>query len=298
MKKIKILLTGANGQLGLSLVHLPALTDKVLWISTDFQELDITNDLAVNEFIRINAPDYLINCAAYTAVNQAEKEYDKAYQINAIGAENLATAAKSAGIPLIHISTDYVFSGQTCKPYCETDLPDPKSVYGKTKLAGEQAILRIGGPAIIIRTSWLYSEFGNNFVLTMMNLGKSKESIGVVADQTGSPTYAGDLAAALMEVIDYDVQHPGWLTQPEVFHFCNTGIASWFDLAKAIMELADLPCQVNPLSTEEYPSIAPRPAFSVLDTKKFRTFFGAEIPYWRTSVNLCIQKLRPWERQK
>lgn len=284
------MLTGANGQLGQALMHLPGLTEKVQWIPTDIPELDITDFLSVDSFIRRNSPDYIINCAAYTAVDLAEKEYDKALMINAKGPENLAIAAKSAGIPLIHISTDYVFSGKSWKPYAETDEPDPQGVYGKTKLAGEEALFRTGGKIVIVRTSWLYSEYGKNFFLTMLRLGKEKESIGVVSDQIGSPTYAGDLATGLMKIVDYDGRHPGWLNQPDVYHFCNSGIASWYDLSKAIMDISGLACEVNPLSTEQFPLPAPRPAWSVLDTKKFRNAFWPGIPYWRTSVNCCFEK--------
>ena len=185
-------------------MHLPDLSAKVEWIPTDYLELDITDYRAVDLFFSKASPDFIVNCAAYTAVDLAEKEYAKALLINAGGPENLAIAAKSASIPFIHISTDYVFSGESRKPYTETDEPDPRSAYGKTKLAGEQALYKIGGKVIILRTSWLFSEYGKNFFLTMLKLGHDRESIGVVADQTGSPTYAGDLAAGLMKVVAYE----------------------------------------------------------------------------------------------
>jgi len=287
---MKILLTGANGQLGQSLMNLPALSGKTEWIPTDYLELDITDKLAVDSFIECNAPDYIINCAAYTAVDLAEQEPGKALLINSTGPENLAVSAKKRGIPLIHISTDYVFSGQGWKPYSETDEPNPQSAYGRSKLAGEQALLETGGKVIIVRTSWLYSEYGKNFFLTMLRLGKEKDSIGVVADQIGSPTYAGDLASGLMKILEYDRQNPEWTDHPGIFHFCNTGTASWFDLSRAIMEIAGLRCEVRPLSTDQYPLPAPRPAYSVLDTKKFRNIFWPEIPYWRTSVHSCLEK--------
>jgi dTDP-4-dehydrorhamnose reductase len=290
MKKLKILLTGANGQLGHCLMNLAGLSDRVDWVPTDYEELDITNRQDVLNFVHSYSPDYIINCAAYTAVDQAEKEYDKALKINADGPENLAIAAKSADIPFIHISTDYVFSGQSYQPYKETDKPDPQGAYGKTKLAGEEVLLKTGGKIIIVRTSWLYSEFGKNFFLTMLRLGKDKESIGVVADQIGSPTYAGDLAEGLMKIVEYDNLHDGWIKEPEIYHFCNTGVASWFDLSMAIMETGGLPCQVKPLSTEQYPLPAPRPAYSILDTAKFRNIFWPEIPYWRSSLLSCYEK--------
>ncbi len=289
MKKLKILITGANGQLGQSLLHLHGHSDQIEWIPTDYQELDITNRQAVMKHAELLLPDFIINCAAYTAVDQAELEYEKAIKINSDGPENLALAAKQLDIPLIHISTDYVFSGQGWQPYLETDTPNPLSAYGKSKLIGEQALQKVGGKVIILRTSWLYSEFGKNFFLTMLRLGKDKESIGVVADQIGSPTYAGDLAAGIIKVIDYHITNPNWISQPEIFHFSNTGVASWYDLSIAIMEIAELPCQVLPLRTEQYPLPAPRPAYSILNTKKFKDFFGLEIPYWRTSVNCCYK---------
>ncbi len=289
MKNIHILLTGAKGQLGLSLLALPGLSDKVDWMVTDYEELNITNRKEVLDFVRQRLPDYIINCAAYTAVDQAEHEYERALLINADGPENLALAAREADIPFIHISTDYVFSGKSYKPYIETDQPDPQGAYGRTKLAGEDVVLKTGGKSILVRTSWLYSEFGKNFFLTMLRLGKEKESIGVVADQIGSPTYAGDLAAGLMKIVEYDQEHPGWITQPEIYHFCNTGIASWFDLSSAIMEIGGFACKVKPLTTEQYPLPAPRPAYSVMDTGKFKTAFWTEIPYWRSALKRCFE---------
>ena len=174
----------------------------------------------------------------------------------------------------------------------EVDPADPQSVYGKTKYAGEQAILQTGGKAIIVRTSWLYSEYGKNFFLTMVRLGSTKEAIGVVADQVGSPTFAGDLAVGLVKIVHNHFQHPDWIHQPEIFHFCNAGVASWYDFSTAIMEAAGLNCKVNPLSTEQYPSPTPRPYYSVLNTQKFRSTFLSEIPHWRTSVPLCLEKYK------
>lgn len=290
MCKLKILLTGVNGQLGQALLNLPGITDNVDWIPTDYEELDITKSQEVLDFIHRYSPDFIINCAAYTAVDHAEQEYAKALQINANGPENLAIAAKSADIPLIHISTDYVFSGQNWKPYTESDQPNPLSAYGKSKYEGEQALLKTGGKVIIVRTSWLYSEYGRNFFLTMLRLGKEKDSIGVVYDQIGSPTYAGDLAEGLMKIVAFVNQHPGWLNRPDIYHFCNTGVSSWFDFSCAIMEVSGLSCKVKPIATDQYPLPAPRPAFSILDTKKFRETFWPDIPYWRTSLYCCFEK--------
>jgi len=289
VKTLKILLTGANGQLGQALMHLTGFSDSVQWIATDFNELDITDQQAVNSFINKTHPDYIINCAAFTAVDLAEKETEKAFQINAIGPRNLAIAAKQENLPLIHISTDYVFSGRSQVPYREADEPDPQSEYGKTKWAGELELIKTGGKVIIVRTSWLFSEYGKNFFLTMLRLGSEKSSIGVVADQFGSPTYAGDLATGLMKIVEYDLRNTGWIRQPEIFHFCNSGKASWYELSRAIMETAGLSCEVLPLTTDQYPVMAPRPPYSILDTKKFRTIFWPDIPEWRTGVNSCYE---------
>lgn len=293
--KYKILLTGANGQLGQALLNLQDHTDVVEWIATDYSELDITDQHAADSFIERTQPDFIINCAAFTAVDLAEKEYDRALMINARGPENLAAAAKLTGIPFIHISTDYVFSGENWKPYCETDTPDPRSAYGRTKLAGEQALLKTGGKIMIVRTSWLYSEYGKNFFLTMLRLGQEKASIGVVADQIGGPTYAGDLARGLMKMIAHLSRNPEAFEEPEIFHFCNAGTASWYDFATAIMEISGLPCLVNPLNTDQYPLPAPRPAYSIMDTGKFRKYFWPDIPYWRTSLYSCF-KNSTWKR--
>jgi dTDP-4-dehydrorhamnose reductase len=286
----RILITGANGQLGQSLMTLPVSDQEIVWIATDFPELDITDKHAVTERIRIEHPDVVVNCAAFTAVDLAEKEQEKAMQINAGGPGILARESKAAGIPFIHISTDYVFTGQGCLPYQEDDPTGPQSFYGKTKLAGEEEIIATGS-GIILRTSWLYSEFGKNFLLTMLRLGREKEQIGVVCDQVGSPTYAGDLARAILAVglkVCSEIYKP---VPTRVYHFCNLGVASWFDFASVIMLKAGLPCRVNPLRTEEYPLPAARPAYSVLDTRKFRDEFSFQIPYWQISLDTCLKKL-------
>lgn len=298
MNKTTILITGANGQLGQALQVCKELEGQINWLATDYSELDITSRSAVDQFVSEHQPDYIINCAAYTAVDQAEKEFDRALAINSDGPANLAAAANSAGIPLIHISTDYVFNGRAVKPYTETDIPAPESAYGRSKLAGEQALLAAGGKMIIIRTSWLYSEYGKNFLLTMLRLGKEKESIGVVYDQVGSPTYAGDLATGILKVVSHDLAHPGWIEHPEIFHFSNTGVASWYDMALYIIESSGSLCKVKPILTAEYPLPAPRPAYSILDTRKFRDFFWKEIPYWRSSVTWCLLNYRESQAPK
>jgi dTDP-4-dehydrorhamnose reductase len=290
VRTTRILITGANGQLGQALLGLPGLSGGIEWIATDYNELDITSAADVKAFAGREGPDFILNCAAYTAVDLAEKEPKKAFLINAEGPRILAIAARDTGIPLIHISTDYVFSGNSWTPYKETDATDPKSAYGKSKLAGEQAILEIGGRSVIIRTSWLYSEFGKNFFLTMLRLGKEKETIGVVCDQIGGPTYAGDLAGAMMTMVNAFHANQDWLTKPEIVHYCNAGVASWYDLSVAIMEIAGLPCKVKPISTSDYPLPAPRPAYSLMDTSRYRGLSGKDVPHWRESLADCYEK--------
>jgi dTDP-4-dehydrorhamnose reductase len=286
----RILITGANGQLGRALLKHPGVAGRWEWIPTDYAELDITSGEAVNEFLEKHQPGAIINCAAYTAVDRAEAEYEKALAVNASGPGNLAIGARRHSIPLIHISTDYVFSGENARPYRESDPPDPRSAYGRSKLEGENAIRSTGGRAIIIRTSWLYSETGKNFFLKMLQLGAIQEEIGVVCDQTGSPTYAGDLASGIIRILEFEAAHPGWPDEPLLFHFSNTGTASWFDFAMQVAETAGLSSRIIPIRSDEYPLPAPRPAFSVMDNRLFRDFFHYDIPYWRSSVECCFEK--------
>ena len=288
---MKVLITGANGQLGRSLLVAPVNAGEFTWIPTDYPELDITDTSAIEHWFDKVSPDVMINCAAYTAVDQAEKEPEKARKINAAGPWMLALSAKKAGIPFIHLSTDYVFPGTNRVPYRETDTPGPLSVYGRTKLEGEQAVIQAAGPSIILRTSWLYSEFGKNFVLTMLRLGRERDQLGVVMDQIGSPTYARDLANAIITLLKNLRDRPEVLTSPSIYHFCNTGEASWFDFAKEIFNYSGLSCQVMPLRTEQYPQPAPRPAYSVLDTSRFREEFGVLIPDWKTSLVKCLDTI-------
>lgn len=284
----RVLITGANGQLGHALIKTAEKYPDFKLICTDLPEFDITDAGITHNFIATHKPDYIVNCAAYTAVDQAENELDKAMLINGKGPEILATAAKRLDIPLIHLSTDFVFAGKQSYPYKEKDTPGPLSAYGKTKLAGEEAVIRSGGRSVIIRTSWLYSEYGQNFVRTMLRLGREKPSINVVIDQVGSPTYAGDLAGGLFSVLEHFMGDPGWLVKPEIFHFSNKGVASWFDLAVEIMHLAKLPCEVKPTLSENYLQKAKRPEYSVLDSSRFEEKFTVEIPPWRESLAYCI----------
>jgi len=272
------LITGANGQLGSSL-------RKLLGTSAIFcghEKLDITNADAVQAFFRGKKIDGIVNCAAYTAVDKAESDAVSAKKINELGAKNLA----KTGVPIVHISTDYVFAGTACRPYVETDETCPRSVYGATKLAGERAVLENAETAIVIRTSWLYSEFGNNFVKTMRRLGVTRERLGVVFDQTGTPTYAHDLASAIVKIL------PQISTgMREIYHFSNEGVCSWFDLAKAVMEEFSLPCEVAPIETTDYPTPAARPQYSVLNKGKIKKAFGLKIDHWRDALKRCVAEI-------
>lgn len=273
----KILITGAKGQLGTELAKL--LPDAVL---TDVAELDITNFSEVQNFLKENKIGTIINCAAYTAVDKAEDDIELATKINVIGPENLS----KTGCKVIHVSTDYVFDGLGHKPYTPTDETNPISVYGKTKRAGELAVLENASSAIIIRTAWLYSPYGNNFVKTMQRLGAEKESLNVVADQVGSPTYAGDLAKAITEIIP---QVKGG--QRGVYHFTNEGVCSWYDFAKKIMELSQLNCTVNPIPSSAYPTKATRPFYSVLSKETIKNDFGIKIAHWENGLKRCLKEM-------
>jgi len=281
-----ILITGANGQLGCELQKLIPLYPQFRFFPTDVDTLDLCNKQAIESFVDKNNVDYIINCAAYTAVDKAEDDVDLCYLINRDAVQNLAEAA-SGKSKIIHISTDYVFDGTSDKPLRETDKTNPQSVYGKSKLEGEQILLQTSPESIIIRTAWLYSSFGNNFVKTMIRLGKEKESLNVVSDQTGTPTYSADLAKAILHIIEEseknNVFHSG------IYHYSNEGICSWYDFCLKIHELADIKtCKVNPVSTAEYPTKAVRPVYSVLDKTKIKDTFNLKIPYWEESLEVCL----------
>ena len=272
------LVVGANGQLGNEL-HL-LLKNKAEYVDKD--ELDITDKQAVLNFVKPEKYQAIINCAAYTAVDKAEDDKDMAYKINVNGPENLALT----GVPLVHISTDYVFDGKSCVPYKEDDKPNPKSVYGSTKLAGEQAVMKIADTAIIIRTAWLYSEFGNNFVKTMRRLGAERESLNVVFDQVGTPTYAKDLAQAIVDILSHIKTG-----DKEIYHFSNEGVCSWYDFAVAIMKKSDLKCRVLPIESSQYPTRAVRPFYSVLNKNKIKTKYGIKNRHWREALQECIKNM-------
>lgn len=276
----KILVTGASGQLGSEIKELSKGSEDTFFF-TDVAELDILSPEAVNGYIKENAVDVVINCAAYTNVDRAEQDLFSADMINNIGVKNIAEACRENGATLIHISTDYVYDGKKHTPYTETDDTNPLSVYGKTKLAGEQQAWVSKCKSVIIRTSWLYSAYGNNFVKTMLRVGEENGIVNVIFDQTGTPTNAEDLARAILEMIPEILKEP---RHGEVFHYSNEGVASWYDFAKAIMTVFEVNCEVVPILSAEYKQMAERPAYSVLDKSRIKTEFGLYIPHWYESL--------------
>lgn len=282
---MNILVTGCNGQLGNEIQLLEKENPQHCFFNTDVEELDITDQLAVEQFVAQNKIEGIINCAAYTAVDKAESNKELCTSLNTVAPAYLAAAIDKRNGWMIHISTDYVFDGTKHTPYVEDDTPCPNSVYGSTKLAGELGVRKFCKKAMIIRTAWLYSTFGNNFVKTMIRLGKEKEQLGVIFDQIGTPTYARDLAVVIMTAINKGIK-------PDVYHFSNEGVISWYDFTKAIHRIAGIDtCHVKPLHTTEYPTPASRPAYSVLDKTKPKNAYGIEIPYWEESLAECIKKL-------
>ena len=283
---MNILITGCNGQLGNEMQLLEKEHPQHTFFNTDVQELDITNKPAVMRFVVDNAIDGIVNCAAYTAVDKAEENQQLCGLLNSLAPAFLAEAIEQRGGWLIQISTDYVFDGTNHRPYVETDPVCPNSTYGRTKLAGEQEAQRACRHTMIIRTAWLYSTFGSNFVKTMIRLGKEKPELGVIFDQIGTPTYARDLAVAIFAAIGQGVK-------PGIYHFSNEGVTSWYDFTKAIHRLAGITdCRVRPLHTAEYPTPATRPHYSVLDKTKIKQTYGLEIPHWEESLAECIAKLQ------
>ena len=281
-----ILVTGGNGQLG-SALRLASAKSSHRYIFTDIDELDITSAEVVNEFVQKNSIDIVVNCAAYTAVDRAESDETTADKINHKAVATLAAVCARHNAALIHISTDYIFSGEATAPITEEATPAPINAYGRTKWAGEEAIAESGCRAIILRTSWLYSEFGANFCKTMRTLTASRPEIKVVADQFGTPTYAGDLAEAIVAIIE-----SGQIDKSGTYNYSNEGVCSWYDFAVEIARLCgNNECKVNPCTTAEYPTAAARPHYSVLDKSKFKATFSIEIPEWRESLAKCIKKL-------
>ena len=286
---MNILVTGSNGQLGSELKIISKGYFDHSFLFTDVDELDITDSQKLLEFFEKNEIDAVINCAAYTAVDKAEAEKDLAFKINALAVENLVKACEEYHAKLVHISTDYVFNGEYFKPLAEIEKVEPLGVYGLTKREGETIVVNSSIDGIVIRTSWLYSSFGNNFVKTMLRLGVERESLGIIYDQIGTPTYAADLAVAIMNIISSGKRMD---TKGEVYHYSNEGVASWYDFAKAIFELADIDCVVNPIETSEYPTPASRPHYSVMNKAKIKGDFNISIPYWRESLEKCIKVLQ------
>lgn len=286
MQSKRILVTGANGQLGSEMRRLGEISPNE-YIFTDVAELDITDKDAVIAFTQQNNISVIVNCAAYTNVDKAEDDEATAELINATAVRNLAEAAKSVDATLFHVSTDYVFGSEGNTPRTE-DMPlNPLGAYGRTKLHGEQAIAEVGAKAIIIRTAWLYSEYGNNFLKTMLRLTKEKETLNVVFDQVGTPTYAGDLAMTIFSIIEGDYYNGN----EGVYHFSNEGVCSWYDFAQEISTAMGHKCQINPCHSNEFPSKVTRPPYSVLDKTKIKRTFGVDIPHWRESMIYCLKRL-------
>lgn len=285
---MKILVTGANGQLGNELrIALPEAFSNVPILFTDVEDLDLTDAAAVRRYVEDREITHIVNCAAYTAVDRAEEDKAACTAVNVEVVKNLALAADARGAKIIHISTDYVFDGRSFRPYRESDKVNPCSHYGTTKRAGETALLALAPESIIIRTAWLYSPFGHNFVKTMLKLGSENSRLRVVYDQIGSPTYARNLAAAIVRILS-SIQ---WV--PGIYHYADSGVSSWFDFAKAIHRAGGISgCDVQPIPSEDYPTAATRPFFSVLDTTRIRLTYGVETPYWLDSLQDCISRLR------
>jgi dTDP-4-dehydrorhamnose reductase len=284
---MKILVTGANGQMGNEIRELAATYGNYDFFFTDLPEVNLTDGSAVNELVEQVTPACIINCAAYTAVDKAETETEMAYKINRDAVAYIASAASRINAFLIHLSTDYVFSGKATQPYLEDGPTEPISAYGKTKLEGEREVFRNTTRALIIRTAWLYSSFGQNFVRTMLRLGRERGEVNVVTDQQGSPTYAHDLAKAILDILPAC----GEIRHTDIFHYTNHGVTNWFEFARSIFELTGIDCRVNPVMTKDYPTAAQRPFYSVLDTSKIRKTFGIEIPFWKDSLLICLKKL-------
>ena len=285
----KILITGAGGQLGKEFGVLQPAYSQYKFLLAQREDLSIDSTREVENYFAAHKIDYCINCASYTDVNKAETEKENAFLVNAEAAGILATACKVHHAQFIHISTDYVFDGTAKHPYKETDKVNPLSVYGRSKLKGEELVLQHYPSAIIIRTSWVFSSFGNNFVKTMLRLMREKESINVVNDQYGCPTYAADLAGAIMQMIE---KYPAFNFPFSIFNYCNEGVTTWYDFAAAIKELTQSNCVIHPISTSQYPTPTKRPQFSVLDTSLFKNTFGIMIPGWKESLQRCLLQLK------
>ena len=282
---LNILITGANGQLGSALRRLGCVSPHN-YICTDVAELDITDAAAVLRTVEERRIDVIVNCAAYTDVERAEEDEPRADLLNHKAAGNLAAAAKATGATLFHVSTDYVFDGTAHTPYTEDVTPSPLGAYGRTKLAGEEAVKASGCRYLIFRTAWLYSEYGHNFLKTMLRLTSERDTLQVVFDQIGTPTYAGDLALALFSIIESE-RYAG---NEGVYHFTDEGVCSWYDFAREIMEQSKLSCRIRPIESKDYPTPAPRPHYSVLNKAKIKQRFNIEIPHWKEGLVKCLKQ--------
>ena len=281
-----ILITGSNGQLGNEMQQAAKQFTEFNYMYTDVAELDICDKNALSDFVKANHVNVIVNCAAYTAVDKAETDVELCYKINRDAVRNIGEVAQENNIKVIHVSTDYVFDGTNHIPYTE-DMPVcPATVYGKSKLEGEQALLESCKNSAIIRTAWLYSSFGNNFVKTMMKLGIERDSLGVIYDQVGTPTYAADLADVILKMLTKEQFTPG------IYHFSNEGACSWYDFTKSIHRIAKINCNVKPIETKEYPTPTPRPHYSVLNKSKIKSTYGITIPHWEESLQKCIQLMQ------
>jgi dTDP-4-dehydrorhamnose reductase len=281
-----ILITGSNGQLGNEMQQAAVRFPDFNYIYTDVAELDICDKGALDAFVKANNVNVIVNCAAYTAVDKAEDDVELCYKINRDAVRNIAEVATKNKVKVVHVSTDYVFDGTNYLPYTE-DMPVcPATVYGKSKLEGEQALLENCKESVILRTAWLYSSFGNNFVKTMMKLGVERDSLGVIFDQVGTPTYAADLADAILQLLSNKTFVPG------IYHFSDEGVCSWYDFTKTIHRMANITCDVKPIETKDYPARTPRPHFSVLNKGKIKSTYGISIPHWEVSLEKCIQLLQ------
>ncbi len=287
----KILITGANGQLGSEIRKSSVLFPDFSFVFTDLNELDITSPSAVAAMLAEEKPQWLINCAAYTAVDKAETEEETAWLINAVAPAILAEKSKAVGCRFVQISTDYVFDGKNHRPYIEDDEVCPTSIYGKTKLEGELISLTNNPETLVIRTSWLYSSFGNNFVKSMIKFGKERDQLNVIFDQVGTPTYAGDLAVAILEIIRKTESGKREFV-PGKYHYSNEGVCSWYDFTIAIHQIYGIDCIVNAIESKDYPSVVARPPYSVLNKSKIKSIFGISVPYWRQSLEKCIIEIK------
>jgi len=281
-----ILITGSHGQLGNEMQQAAEGFPAFRFLYTDVEDLDICDKKALDAFVKTNQVNIIVNCAAYTAVDKAEDDVALCYKINTDAVRNIGEIANENGIKVVHISTDYVFDGTNHIPYTEDQPVCPSSVYGKSKLAGEQALLESCKQTVIIRTAWLYSSFGNNFVKTMMKLGAERDSLNVIFDQIGTPTYAADLANTILQVLSQNPFVPG------IYHFSDEGVCSWYDFTKSIHRIAGIQCDVHPIETKDYPVRTPRPHYSVLNKAKIKSTYSLVIPHWEESLVKCIEILK------